>query len=44
MRTVHYYKIKKLKRKSATEVTFSVICHRYCKTNRNDPAQYLGRI
>lgn len=34
MRTVHYYKIKKLKRKLATEVTVSVICHGYCKTTQ----------
>ena len=44
MRTVQYYKIKKLKRKSVTEVTVSVICHGYCKTNQNNLAQYLGRI
>ena len=44
MRTVQYYKIKKLKRKSVTEVTVSVICHGYCKTSLNILAQYLGRI
>lgn len=44
MRTVHYCKIKKLKRKSATEVTFSVICHGYCNVSQMNLAQYLGRI
>jgi len=31
MRTMQYCKIKKLKRKSITEVTVSVICHGHCR-------------
>ena len=41
---MQYYKIKKLKRKSITEVTVSVICHGYCKKIQFYLEQYLGRI